>query len=427
MSRERRYLSAAAAGTFQRIAQIVATLILVPRLLAVLGIQDFGIWGSATSLVWISGLVDIGVGIALVTLVARARAAGRPAEARDHLASALATGSAIALLTLSVCAIIYFASGRNPALLPMLIAVVGLALNAPLNSANNTWMALQKGYISSLWELVQTVLGLSLTLFAATFSRNVCLFIAIMYAALVLSNFGSLTHLLLVHPELRPSSHFNLRDTRQVFSEGFLLVAVNITGGLSFLFDNILALQLLGPEAAARMTIALRICMSGLGLLQVASQPLWPAFVEAAHHRDRHWIRNTLVRSISTLTALTLAGGAILVAFGPQLLKIWLHSSLGIGRPLLFAVSAWIVAQAIVRVPLLVLNGLSIIRFQVVVISIATAVALAIKLTFASAINVSGFLWTTTLAVLCFTTPLLFWRLASWDNTLDSLDGMNHQ
>jgi O-antigen/teichoic acid export membrane protein len=419
LKRERRFLAAAGAGVLQRLVQIACTLILMPKLLTVLGVADFGIWGSASSLAWFSGLVDIGIGAALVTLVARSLAAGHADAARAQLAGALTVGTAIGLALL-VCAVLLFAvTGASPTLHPYLIAIAGLALNTPLNSANNAWMALQKGYISGFWELVQTLLTLALALAAAPLTHDPRVYVAIMYGALVLANTGSLVHLFLAHPELRPR-HLALTHSREVIAEGILLFGLNIGGGLSFLLDNVLALHLLGPEASARMTIALRICMTGLGFLLVASQPLWPAFVEAAHLQDRHWIRNTLLRGTASLVGVSLLGSVILINYGQRLVGLWLHSTLGFDQALLWAISSWVVVQAFVRVPILLLNGLSIIRFQVAAVTTATAIALTLKFILAPHLGVAGILWGTTTTVIIVVIPAFLWRVSTWYSNLHS-------
>src|SRR5579864_2932012 len=153
--RDRKVVAAASFGVFQRLVQIACTLLLMPLLLRALGPPHFGIWGAAASLAWLSGLADIGVGTALVTLVAQAMARDEVDEARNQIAGALGVGGLLAgiMLCLAFGAWIYGASQANAG--PYLVALVGLALNVPLNSANNVWMALQKGYISGFWELVQ--------------------------------------------------------------------------------------------------------------------------------------------------------------------------------------------------------------------------------------------------------------------------------
>jgi len=298
---------------------------------------------------------------------------------------------------------------------PYLIAFAGLAFNVPLSGANNVWMALQKGYISGFWELVQTVLTTAGLVSAAAFTDDVRVYVALVYAGLVLANLGSLIHLFLLHPELRPKGWpESVASIREVAGSGIMFFILGITGGLSFMLDNVLALQLLGPEASARMTIAMRICMTAIGMLIVLSQPLWPAFTDAAHKSDRGWIRRTLLRGSALLVGATAVGSIVLVLYGEPLLRVWLHANLGIGRTLLWAISAWILTQALVRVPSLLLNGLSLIRFQIVVFSAATLIAFALKFALAPFLGVAGILWGTSITVALIVLPASIWRIYRW-------------
>ena len=244
------------------------------------------------SLAWLSGLVDFGVGAALVTLVAHAIALGRADQARNHVMGALAMGSGLAALLLAAGWAVVLLTVPQAEAGPYLIAVAGLALNVPLNSANNVWMALQKGYVSGLWELVQTLLTVGGLAGATALTTDVRVYVAVVYCGLLLANLGSLAHLLLSHPELRPRGlAMSIAAVRTVAGKGMMYFLLALSGGLSFLLDNVLTLELLGPEASARMAVALRICVSAAGILWVISQPLWPAFAEAAAKADRRWIR----------------------------------------------------------------------------------------------------------------------------------------
>jgi O-antigen/teichoic acid export membrane protein len=413
--RNRRVAVSASVGVFQRLVQVGSTLVVMPLLLRVLGPAKFGIWGAAASLAWLSGLVDIGTGTALVTLVARSSALDRAEQARRHIAGALSMGSGLAglmLVAAFVASINGAAQGRTA---PYLIAVIGLAVNLPLNAGNNVWMALQKGYYSGFWELVQTLLTTAGLIAAAALTRDVRVFVAVVYVGLVLANIGSLVHLFWWHPELRPEGlWFSWPVMREVAGHGVLYFILALTGGLSFLLDNVLALGLLGPEASARMTIALRICVTAIGGLAVMSQPLWPAFADAAEKADRKWILKALLRGSALLVGLTLAGSSLLLIFGERLLRWWLHTNLGIGSGLLWAISAWVLAQALVRIPCLLLNGLSVLRYQIAVFSAATLLAFALKFALAPYLGVAGILWGTTIVVFLIVIPASIWRIWQW-------------
>jgi O-antigen/teichoic acid export membrane protein len=398
----------------QRLFQAASAIVTLPPLIKVLGPAHFGVWGAAVSLVWLAGLVDLGVGGALVTLVAEAAALGRKDDARRHVTGALVVGSGLASLILMAAWVSVSMAVPQTRTGPYLIAVVGLAVNLPLSGANSVWLALQKGYVSNLWEFVQTLLTTAGLLGATLVSSDVRVYVAIVYGGLVLSNLGSLGHLMLRHPELRPGGLAGTLDAaRSLAKKGMMYCAFGVVGSLSYLLDNVLALQLLGPEASARMTVALRVCVTGIGLLAVVSQPLWPAFAEAAARADLRWIRRGLVRGAAFLVGGAVAASAVLVAIGGPLLRWWLRADLGIGSAVLWAISAWTVAQALVRVPTLFLNAIWAIRFQVLVSAAATLTALGLKLLLAPRFGVAGILWSTAATVLA-ACPVLAWRIGRW-------------
>jgi O-antigen/teichoic acid export membrane protein len=413
--RNRRVVASAGFGVFQRLVQVGCTLLLMPALLRALGEAQFGVWGAAASLAWMIGLVDIGTGSALVSLVARSMAHDNVEAARNEITGALTIGSCVACLFLAAASIAWAGGAWRGSAAPYLIAFTGLAINVPLSAANNIWMALQKGYTAGFWELVQTVVTTAGLIYAATCTHDVRIFVALVYAGLVLSHLGSLLHLFVLHPELCPRGlPESLDSIREVSGSGILYFILGITGSLSFMLDNVLALQLLGAEASARMTIAMRICMTGVGMLAVISQPLWPAFADAAHKADRRWIRRGLVRGSALQVGIAAAGSFILLLFGKPLLRLWLHADLGIGLALLLAVSAWILSQALIRVPLLLLNGLSLIRFQIGMSLAGTLLAFALKFALAPYLGVAGILWGTTIAVLVIVVPASVWRIYRW-------------
>lgn len=413
--RNRKVVAAAGFGAVQRLVQVGCTLLVMPFLLRALGAAKFGIWGAAASIAWMTGLADIGTGFALVTMVARSLARDQVGEARNHITGALTIGGGVSGLMLLSAWMVWMSGALHGGSAPYLLAFVGLALNVPLNSANNVWMALQKGYVSGFWELAQTVLTTASLIFAAAFTTDVRVYVALVYAGVVLSNLGSLIHLFWRHPELRPQGlPESLVAMREVAGSGIMFFILGIAGGLSFMLDNVLALQMLGAEASARMTIALRICMTALGIIAVIAQPLWPAFTDAAHKADRGWIRRNLLRGTALLAGATVAGSSVLLLYGEPLLRLWLHADLGFGKTLLWAIAAWILAQALFRVPHLLLNGLSLIRFQIGVCSVATLTAFVLKFALAPVLGVAGILWGTSISVVLIVVPASIWRIYRW-------------
>jgi O-antigen/teichoic acid export membrane protein len=414
-SRDRRAVASAGFGIFQRLVQVGSTLILMPVLLHALGTAGFGIWGAAASLAWLAPLADFGSGSALVTLVARELALKRIHEARREIGAALTLSGVLALAFLAVIGGAWGLHNWGATGVVYLIAFAGLAVNLPLNSANSIWMALQEGYYASAWELIQTVTTTAALLAAALYTRDVRLCVAIVYGGVVVSNLGSLTHLWLRHPELRPERlPERLSAMRELAGSGIMFFLMGVAGGLSYMLDTILALQLLGPQASAQMTIAIRICVSAVTMMVAISQPLWPAFADAAHTADRQWVIHKLTWGTALLTGIACAGSVVLVVWGGPLMRLWLHADLAIGRGLLVAIAAWVLAQALIRVPHLLLNGLLMVEFQTVALTVALATAFALKFALAGRLGVGGLLWGTSLSLVLIFFPALAWRIRQW-------------
>ncbi|MDE2240381.1 MAG: hypothetical protein KGJ73_10725 [Rhodospirillales bacterium] len=70
------------ARLIQRFAQLLSSIITLPVVLHSVGVAGFSVWGAATSLAWLSGLLALGLGGALVTLIPRGLATGQTTENR---------------------------------------------------------------------------------------------------------------------------------------------------------------------------------------------------------------------------------------------------------------------------------------------------------------------------------------------------------
>jgi len=79
------------------------------------------------------------------------------------------------------------------------------------------------------------------------------------------------------------------------------------------------------------------------------------------------------------------------------------------------------VAQAMVRIPALLLNGLSILRFQIWAAGLTTALAIALKVLLVPDLGTAAILWGTTATVFLISTPTYLLRLERWNSKLDRL------
>jgi O-antigen/teichoic acid export membrane protein len=400
--RNRRVVLAAAAGVAQRSVAVVGTFMMFPQVLHALGTNQFGVWGATTSLSMLVAVADFGVGSAIMTLVAHAIASEEFDKPREYFAAAV------------------FCFAPKAEMPIYLVAVVGVAINVPLGSAQSAWQALQRGWVSAFWDLVQTLFLITGLVMAVLWTRDLRIYVSVVYAALLSASALNMTFLLISHPELRPTNLMAaIERLKTVMSTGFRYFILSVLDGLSYLLDNVIALQLLGAAASAKMLIAQRVCVAAIGLLMVVAQPLWPAFVDAAARGDRNWIYRALARGSLLVTGAAIAGSSIIVLFGSALLKLWLKTNIGIDQSLLWVMALWIVSLSLVRVQILLLNALRIMRFQIVIFTVATLISLWLKFVLAPRFGIAGILFATAATFPIIILPAMLWRIARWRKNLE--------
>jgi O-antigen/teichoic acid export membrane protein len=406
--RNSRILRTSSAGVFQRLVQLLSSLITLPVALHSLGVAGFGVWGAATSLAWLSGLLTLGFGSALITLIPRGLAAGQTAENRGYVTAAL-QGSTMLAAILLLGGLAARLTGVPVPRGPFLVACVALILNIPLCVSFELWLALQKGHMAALWSTVQTLLGLAFIVLGAFVGAGVTFMVAAIYGAMLLGNAGSLAHVLYLHHHVRPYRQLSSAALRIVLGQGGLLFAVTITTSCATAFDNVMALAWLGPAAAAQMAVAMRVCITATGMVGAVTQPFWPSFADAFAVNDQAWARRMLKAGTATVLVLSISGSGLIVAFGAPVLRWWLHQDLHLSTALLWSMAAWITGMTLTYVPGSLLNAALKLKSQILLLSVTAVAGFGLKFLAAHLFGITGILLVTPLLWFALVVPIYLW------------------
>ncbi len=411
MSRKRNvsiYLSSAV-GVGQRLVQLLSSLITLPVALHSLGVAQFGVWGAATSLAWLSGLLTLGFGTALITLIPRGLTTGDTATNRGYVTASLYGGIVLtaALLLGGLCVI--GLSGISMPHGPFMVAGLALIFNIPLSVSFELWLALQKGHIAALWGTMLTLLNLLFIVLGAHIGAGVTFMTAAIYCPMLFCNACSLAQVLYQHPHLRPFRRLQLPALRIVLAQGGLLFAVQIASSCATAFDNVLALTWLGPSASAQMAVAMRVCITATSMVGAVTQPFWPSFADAFAVKDHAWVLRMLKLGTAAVLALSVGGSGLIVAFGAPVLRWWLHQDLHLSAGLLWAMAAWITGMSLVYVPGASLNAALKLKPQILLLSAAAIAGFGLKFLAARSFGVTGILLVTPALWFALVVPLYFW------------------
>jgi len=406
MSKQRnfRLLTASSAGVAQRVAQLLSSLITLP-----FALHGFGIWGAATSLAWMSNVLTLGFGSALITLIPRGLVSSDVNSTRGYVTASLYGGTALAA-SLLLGGFITTRLFDVPMLRgPFLVASIALILNVPLSVSFELWLALQKGHMAAVWGTVQTLLALVFIILGALLGAGVTIMVAAIYGAMLLGNAGSLAHVLYLHPHLRPFRRLQLPALRAVLTQGGLLFAVTIAGSCATAFDNVLALAWLGPPASAQMAVAMRVCITATGMVSAVTQPFWPSFADAFAAGDRAWARRMLKTGTVAVVVLSVSGSALIVLFGEPVLRWWLHQDLLLPKALLWAMAAWITGLTLTYVPSSLLNAALQLKPQIILLSVAAVAGFGLKFLAARMFGITGILLVTPILWFALVGPAYLW------------------
>jgi O-antigen/teichoic acid export membrane protein len=385
------------ASAFSRVVSISAGLITVPLTLKYLGTERYGLWMTISSVIAILGFSDLGLNNGLLNGISRAHGKDDRQLAKKYVSSAffLLTAIAIAIGIVFAAAYRWIAWGQlfrihsTQALAeagPAVAIFIGcLLLNIPAGIVSRVQAGYQDGFSANLWSSLGSVLCLVSLLLIIHFRGSLPFLVLAMAGAPVLALLLNGTILFSVRwPWLLPSwSCVTTAASKDLWRLGALFVVLQLAVAISYSSDNLVIARILGPEAVAQYAVPCKLFSLVSVVISFVVSPLWPAYGEALAKRDHLWIRNALFRSLKLAAGVSISLGTVLVIFGSQIIHVWVGSSIHTTPLLLAGLGIWSVVMAVSMALAVFCNGLSIIRFQllVAVLGSLSNIALSIHLT----------------------------------------------
>jgi O-antigen/teichoic acid export membrane protein len=258
----------------------------------------------------------------------------------------------------------------------------------------------QEMHVNGLWQTLGVVLGFGALVLCIWRGASLPWLIAADAGGQAVATIGNLGCLFLVdRPWLCPNLRcVELGAARDLLKLGVLFFALAVIGIIGFYSDNLLAIWACGPEVAGFFAICAKLFSPCRLLATTMLAPLWPAYGEAIARGDISWARRTVVASTAG-SALAIAPLALgLLFFGNDLASFWMRRPISFGFGLLSGMALWVVIETIGSGMSYFLNGVSLIRVQVVLGVIFAASAVMTKASLARKFGIGGIAWGTLLA-----------------------------
>ena len=388
---------------FSRIVALVVIFVSMRVALPYLGEARFGVWTTISSLTAILMIFDFGIGNSMVSRVAGLAAQSEWAALRKLIMSGLSVLGLIgvllgaALVSLAAYApLSWLYKGAAPELIEeargalMLFGVL-FGLSIPLQAVHRIYSGLQEGYISSCamgFMGILSLLGLPLI---PRLHGGIASLLLITYGLQVGSGVILLVALRrrfkLALPRFAEFRESNVRD---LVASGGLFFVLQVTGVIGWDMDAVLLSALIGPASAATYSVVQRMFMLVTGPLSMVNAPLWGGYADAYARGDFGYIRKTLQRSLLLTFLFATLGVAALLALRAPIAHLLTKGVLQPPRSFVLIFGVWTVVAAVGDALAMYLNGLHVLKPQIVAAVCFLTVGLILKLNLVTHYGLNG-------------------------------------
>lgn len=358
-----------------------------------LGVQRFGIWMTVASFAGLLSFLGMGVGNALTNHVAGRSAQRDPALLRQAISGGLGF---LLMIGLVVGAGLFLLASWLP--WALLIKVDDAELLVEARDAAQLFavlfgLSLFTSGIQSVFAGLQrtfevylaSALGSAFALGALWIGAQAQAGIPVLLAATL--GVQSLSTLLLLGLLLKRNL-FSFREIKMAIQQetsGLLRV-----GGLFFILqvgtmvgwgaDALIISSALGPAQVAVYSITQRLFQFVTQPLAMVNMPLWGAYADAHAKGDVAFIRRTLKASMLLTLGGSLLGALFLLAGSEWVLNYWTRGNVEVPILLIGLMALWTVFECCGGAFSMFLNGVQVVRQQVIVVAVFCALVLPLKI-----------------------------------------------
>ena len=394
--------SALAMGT-----SLLTTLISVRLTVRYLGTERYGLWMTITSVLVMLSFADLGMGNGLLNAISEAHGKDDRETARKNVSSAFFMLLGVAALTLLAGTIAYpFVPWPRVFNISSQLAVresgstvvvffLCFVVNLPLGVVQRVQMGYQRGFVSNLWRVAGSLIGLGGLLLVIELKKGLpFLVLAVLGGPITADLLNWITEFGWSKPWLFPEwMAFDRAVARRILAQGSQFFLLQIAGALAFASDNIVAAQVCGPSAVTQYAVPMRLFAASVSVLGLFNNPLWPAYGEAAARGDIDWAKRTLIRSLWWTLLVSGLLATVLMLFGKVIIYHWVGPEIRPSSSLLLGMAIWSVVATLGGALAMFLNGTNRIRFELKCALPLALTAVLAKIFLARWIGIPGIIW----------------------------------
>jgi O-antigen/teichoic acid export membrane protein len=203
-----------------------------------------------------------------------------------------------------------------------------------------------------------------------------------------------------------------------LFRSGGLFFTLQLASAVAFTSDQVVIARVLDADSVSRYAVPARLFAVIGAVAMIAVRPLWPAYAEASATGDLRWIRSTLRKSVAAVALISTALAVAAVLGRGPLLRALSRGEVVVTFGTIAAFAVWGVLSSVGNAVAMFLNGLGIIRFQVIVASVMAVTNLALSIWLAGAVGVAGVVWGSVFAYGLTVCGPYYWYVRRWNRSV---------
>ncbi len=400
--RNRGIFRAASWGLLARSGSLMITIVSIPLAIDALGDLRFGIWVTITMTIAMFGFLDGGIGNALINVVADCNANRDDKGMRIYVSNAYFGLSAIALLGCVATTLVgTLINWRSAILLPdsipeaevawafIFVGIVFFA-NMPLSLSSRIFLGLQRTDLNCRFDIISYSVTLCATFVAWFCHAGLSIFLLTYLSGSVVANLVSTT-IIMRETRFRPVwNDWSFHCMRVLFGTGTIYLGLQFLAAIAFQTDTLIVANLIGLSGAAEFGVASRMFMMITSLTGLITTPLWPAFRDARTRGDGQWVTRTLSIALAGSLIVSSISTCTIYANADSLLALWTNNVVVPSAPLMFACLLWANTLVIGNIVSILMNGLGLIRLQLLLGTIMTLINLPLSIYLTFQMGTSG-------------------------------------
>ncbi len=386
-----------------RFVNLFITLAMVPLTINALTPTDYAYFAMAISLSVLAAYADLGMGLAVVNVVA-ARGA-RQASRRAQRAVSVVWFTLLGIGALGLMLILLIAAWVNFALLPasveqynaMLLGAGCVLAGLPTGLVQRVLFAEQKNIQANAWSTSARVVSLIVVWgLVVTHQANL---LALVFAVIgVPMLMGWLSVVLIFgnkkNDDLRPKwIYCDFRFVNHYFILGLSFLVMQTVSFSETNVDSLIVGGLMDANLVLPLDVYSKLFNYIPALISIAAFPLWPAIANAKASGEDKWIVNIIKWGYLSFGAMASISSMIIYLKSDYIIYMWTSKEIFLSKASIIAMAVFSILSALGTMQSMILGGLGEIRSQANIFLVYAIILLFVKILSAYLFGLTAMLW----------------------------------